>query len=76
MWKKGTYICFPIVGVVTFWVAGVHFSHEHKEDPYPRDKPMPGYRQRRQKPFPWGACDCDMLDMKCWERARAAAAEK
>ncbi|RLN97737.1 hypothetical protein BBJ28_00024689 [Nothophytophthora sp. Chile5] len=60
-----------LVGAFTVYTAMGHMGeHEHHEE----EKPAYPYLKMRNKPFPWDASDCDLLDRAC--HAKAAAAKK
>lgn len=45
-----------------------HFTHEHEHGehiPY-------SYMKLRTKPFPWAATDCDLFDLECKRKFKAA----
>jgi cytochrome c oxidase subunit 6a len=61
----------PICGL------SVVYSYFMDEHAHRNDGALPDYMVVRSKEFPWECGECDLFDLKCWEKCRAEkAAEK
>ena len=70
--KMATKACYAggaIVGLLCVINVGIHMSHEHGHEP-----PAYSYRRIRNKPMPWDEEDCDLFDLDCKAKYRAARA--
>eukprot|EP00944_MAST-04C_sp_MAST-4C-sp1_P014210 g14210.t1 len=67
--KKACYAGAAIVGALCAINVIIHFNHEHGHEP-----PAYSYRRIRNKPMPWSEEDCDLFDLDCKAKFRAAKA--
>ena len=71
MWtwvKISVYVCVPLC--VTMIVKDlVMIEHEHRPE-----GELPEYMGIRHKEFPWECDQCDLFDISCWKKCRAAKA--
>jgi cytochrome c oxidase subunit 6a len=69
MWnwiKISFFICVPL-SVLMVVKDQVLIEHEHRPH-----GPLPDYMGIRNKEFPWECDQCDIFDLPCWEKCRAA----
>ena len=43
-------------------------EHSHRDD-----GELPEYMKVRNKEFPWDCSECDLVDLECWQKCKAAA---
>ena len=67
--KKACYAGAALVGALCAINVIIHFKHEHGHEP-----PAYSYRRIRNKPMPWSEEDCDLFDLDCKAKFRAAKA--
>eukprot|EP00924_Labyrinthula_sp_SR-Ha-C_P016311 augustus_masked-scaffold_73-processed-gene-0.51-mRNA-1 protein AED:0.04 eAED:0.04 QI:0/-1/0/1/-1/1/1/0/91 len=70
-WKKVTMGALPVLGLLGVVNAYWHFAghHDHEEE-----TPQYSYLRFRKKKYPWSCGDCDLFDIKCWEKCKAEGA--
>ena len=71
LWKKVTAVGIVFVSGVTIAECYIEATHEHAHKPANINYP---FVKIRNKPYPWDASDCNMLDFKC--KAEHAAKKK
>ena len=71
MARKACYGGAAICGALSLINVAIHMSHEHGHEP-----PAYSYRRIRNKPMPWTEEDCDLFDLDCKAKFRAAKAAK
>lgn len=64
--KISIFVCGP---VVVFGIFKDFAIEEHHHRP---DGPLPEYMGIRSKEFPWECGECDLFDLSCWKKCRAA----
>ena len=65
--KKATMGGACIIGALTVINVGIHMSHDHHGPP-----PAYPYLQIYNKPFPWKENKCNLFDLDCKAKQRAA----
>lgn len=65
--KKATAGGVALVGVLCVINVGIHMSHEHGHE-----LPKYPYLQIYNKPFPWKESKCNLFDMECTNKRKAA----
>ncbi len=66
--KISIFVCGP---VVVFALGKDLIFEEHLHRPH---GPLPEYMGIRNKEFPWECGQCDLFDLDCWKKCRAAKA--
>ena len=66
---KACYAGGAVVGALCVINVIIHMNHEHAHE-----APAYSYRKIRNKPMPWTEEDCDLFDLDCKAKFRAAKA--
>lgn len=67
-WRKISFACLPLLGLVAVANVYIHVTHEHHEV-----EKKYAYNDIRKKKFPWQCSDCALFDRECHRKCKAEA---
>jgi hypothetical protein len=71
-WTKISLAMLLLSGVYTAVQYNAHQNEDHGHELYGGEEPKYSYLKLRNKPYPWHYSNCDLLDFRCKQLARAA----
>lgn len=69
MWK---WLNYTFMFGLPICLSSIVYSFIFDEHPHRFEAPLPEYMAIRSKEFPWECGECDLFDLTCWKKCRAA----